>query len=460
MNEGLNMDTNKSFAMSFAEFAEAVSPTGAVNRFPAIGPAPDVYSYSVYMNGPLAATLPVQVQEHTFKDVTLHALTEKLQLNSASARDNLKVAELVAMRSAWMSTVLEASIGQGVQSGQVLEDYTLLTNGMTHPWIVAELNKQRELSSKLWPSLARAGVTKDVIPQETSIGVVLAQDSDFTIQKTHEGEVVTHENRRLNSIPEVGADIMVTYYRGTGQVVDTLEKLTVSPAFIDPFSEDLAVVLNEGQPGTQVILFNSMGSFDKFVKAHGLDESMVQKAMDVRAASPKTSAQLPPRKLVKPPYVDLNSGCLAIDYEEHDVVYSALFGSAKTMASLSKEFDLGAKAIGMAHALEADMAKPGAFASLVNRAEMESEDKLRKGLKYQGYESIEKSGVDGRQYMGKIVAASKLYVAQDIGRRVVVIHDTRTLDKSPAVGDRLTVKFKDGRGQVTDMVKAGKDLGR
>jgi hypothetical protein len=53
-----------------------------------------------------------------------------------------------------------------------------------------------------------------------------------------------------------------------------------------------------------------------------------------------------------------------------------------------------------------------------------------------------------------------MHVAQDVGRRQIVVHDIRSLDKAPDVGDRLNIRFKDGRGAVTDMVKAGKDLGR
>ena len=64
------MATDKSLKtpaeMSFAEFANAVKPSGAVNRFPSIGVGVDVYSYSVYMNGPLAAELPEHAREHAF----------------------------------------------------------------------------------------------------------------------------------------------------------------------------------------------------------------------------------------------------------------------------------------------------------------------------------------------------------------------------------------------------------
>ena len=465
------MATDKSLKtpaeMSFAEFAEAVKPSGAVNRFPSIGVGVDVYSYSVYMNGPLAAELPEHAREHAFKDVTLHALTEKLQLDSGSARDNLKVAELVALRGSWMSAVLEASVGQTRPSAQVSEDYALLTKGMAHPWIAAELKTQRELSSKLQSVLARAALAsshklKDVIPKETSIGRVVAQDLDFTVQQTNEGEMVTHENRRLNAMPTMGSEIMVSYYRGIGQVVNSLENVKVSPLFVDPVSGDLAVVLEDGKGVEQVVLFNSLASFDMFVKAHGVESDLVRQAMDARQASPKPVTPVPERELVKAPYVDARSGCLAVDYKEGGVVYSALFRNAREMMSLANEFDLGAKAIAASKALEVGRWGGSTVAEIEVLSELEentSEAALFAELERLGHQDLQ-DAAEGVSYFGKVVATAPLHVAQHIGRGVVVIHDLRSLDKAAALGDLLTVKFDKGRGQVTDMVKADKDLGR
>lgn len=446
--------------MSFAEFADAMKPSGAVNRFPAIGAGADVYSYSVYMNGPMTAALPEHALEHTYKDVMLHALTEKLQLDSASARDNLKVAEIVAVRGTWMSAVLERSSKTALLD-QVVKDYELLTKGLTHPWIVGELNKQRALTAKLQPALAWAGVAKDVIPRETSVGRVVGQDSDFTFQKTKDGEVVTHENRRLNGTPMMGSEVLVSYYRGTGQVVNSLENMKVSPPFVDPVSNDLAVMLEDGKGVEQVILFNSVVGFGAFVAAHGLEGDLVRQAIDVREASPKAVAALVTRELVKPPYVDIASGCLAVDYREGGVVYSALFRNAAEMASLASEFDLGSKAVAMGKALEDGRRSNTAEPDVAEWKSQASETELRAALKTNGFENYQPSKIDGRSYVGKIVAVSAFHVAQDVGRRVVVIHDTRSLDKAAALGDSLSVKFEGGRGRVTDMVKAaGKDVGR
>ncbi|ART61531.1 hypothetical protein CBP36_21445 (plasmid) [Acidovorax carolinensis] len=450
--------------LPFAEFVKAVQPTGAVSRVPSVNGAADVYTYNVYMNGPLSQELPRYAQEHTHKDVTLQALTEKLQLNPLSARDNLKVAELVSLRSAWMTAVLENSMGPEPHSPEVLRDYTALSEGMNHPWIQEELEKQRGLSAKLGSTLARAGVARDVIPKDVSVGKVVAQTDDFTLQRTQNGEVVTHENRRLQALPAIGADVMVSYYRGSGQVVDQLEKVKFSEPFIDPKTEDLAVRVTSADKDAppRVVLFNNVQSYAQFVEAHGLGERLVQSAFNVRALRPKTEFKAPPRKPVKMPYLDEASNCLAVDYEENEIVYTALFEDAKAMASLSREFNLSAKAIAEAHRLEELQAArqgPGQVAN-VDQELKQSELDMRATLKEQDFALPEKSGAQDRHYMGPVVAVTSMHVAQDIGRRQIVMHDIRTLDKAPAVGDRLNIRFKDGRGAVTDMVTAGKDLGR
>ncbi len=474
--------------MTFTEFAEAMRPSGAINRFPGIGAAADVLTYSVYMNGPTAKDLPRSAQEHTFKDVTLQALTEKLQLNPLSARDNLKVAELVSLRSAWMSVVLDRTMVGVENAREILQDFATVSDGMTHPWITRQLDVQRELSARLGPTLARAGVAKDIVPKEVSVGTVVAQDGDFTLQRTQDGEVVTHENRRLQAIPAVGESVMVSYYRGSGQVVDALDKVKFSDPFIDRDSEDLAVrVTSQTGETPQMVLFNSVQSFDQFVKAHGLDERLVQRAFEARAARPKTEYTAPPRDVLGPPYIDEKSGCLAFDYIEEGITYTAVFESAQAMADRASQYGLGAKFLAegkrveatmldMAHIAAHDRYPPlvesamegvavaestGAWAHLdAQRDVKDSEIDMQHQLSVLGYAFPHKPEAD-RQYMGPIVAVSPLHVAQDIGRRQIVIHDVRNLDKAPAVGDRLNIRVKDGQGIVTDMVKAqDKDLGR
>lgn len=448
------MNTSNGSQLNFADFVAAVQPSGAISRFPSLGGSADVHMYTIYMNGEAGRALPEHAQEHTFKDVTVQALTEKLQLNPLSARDNLKVAELVAVRSAWMSSVLEQNLGQGPHSPQVLADYEALSKGMSHPWIANEIEKQRELSQKLDSSLARSGVAKDVVPREVSVGKVMAQDTDFTMQSTQDGEIVTHENRRLNALPAVGETAMVSYYRGAGQVVEGQAKF--SEPFVDIKTDELAVrVTTDKMQEPQTVLFNNVQNFSQFVKAHGLDERLVQKAFDVRALRPKKEFSPAERTPVKPPYIDTQSNCLAVDYKESGITYTALFNDAQSMSALAREFGLGAKAVAKAHDLMVDLTELQRVGGMdQERSERQSELDIKAMLKNMDYGLADMSGSTDRQYMGPIVAKSSLHVAQDIGRRQIVLHDIRNLDKSPEVGDRMNIQFKGGRGIATDMVKA------
>lgn len=455
---------SKLFEMAFSDFANAVKPSGAVNRFPSIGAGMDVLSYSVYLNGPLAEQLPADVQEHQFKDVMLHALTDKLGLNSESFRDNLKVAEMVTTRNAWMMAVLDASLDQSVSlSDEVKNDYELLTNGMTHPWILDKLELQKMLSLGLQPALDSAGIAvgaavKDRAPGEITVGKVVSQNTDFTVQATVDGEVVTHENRRLGAVPALGQNVTVAYYRGGGQVFESHENLRVSDPFIDTKSGDLAVSLfDEAGHTKQIILFNGLSAFTKFVDAQGLSQVMVGKALDVRDATPKPVIvkPLPKRELVSDVYIDDESGCLAVDYKEKGGEFSVLFENSSAMSAYANDFGLNAENLSFAKFLE----RESGF--IISKDSDKSVDDLATKLRLQGMEisPMEKN----RVYTGRIVADSSLHIAQDIGRGVVVIHDKRDLDKMASTGDKLSVKYEnyEGRGQVTDMVKnQGKDVGR
>jgi hypothetical protein len=283
------IDLKKPFEMSFADFATNAVPSGAVNRLPAVGGEKDVYTYSVYMNGPLADQLSVDAREHEYKDVMLHALTEKVGLDSDSFRDNLKVAEIVATRSAWMSAVLDASLDRSFSlSPCVMADYELLVKGLSHPWIQEQLNEQLALSASLQPVLRGAskvlGVeVKDLAPDSVSNGTIVSQNSGFSVQALTDGEVVTHENRRLQVVPEVGLNVTVAYYRGGGQVLNA-KGLKVSTPHIDPQSGDLAVYVGDGAPVKQLVLFNGMAAYAQFVKAQDLDAGLVPIALELMDA--------------------------------------------------------------------------------------------------------------------------------------------------------------------------------
>ncbi|AMR77971.1 Fic family protein [Cupriavidus nantongensis] len=121
---------------------------------------------------------------------------------------------------------------------------------------------------------------------------------------------------------------------------------------------------------------------------------------------------------------------------------------------------------GWAHgvAVEPGLVAPDPDTGLVvadeDRETKQSEEDVRAAAEAGRYIVSGKSGAEDRQYIGPIVAVSTLHVAQHIGRRQVVIHDTRLLDRVPAKGERLDVKFKGGHGTVLDMDKAGKEIDR
>jgi Fic family protein len=115
---------------------------------------------------------------------------------------------------------------------------------------------------------------------------------------------------------------------------------------------------------------------------------------------------------------------------------------------------------GWSHGVGTDGPGPAADLADAEHETEQSEKKIRAALVADGYTVSEKSGEKDHQHFGPVVAVSSLHVAQDAGRRQAVIHDIRTLDRVPALGDRIHVKFKDGRGSVTNMLQLDKDLGR
>lgn len=98
---------------------------------------------------------------------------------------------------------------------------------------------------------------------------------------------------------------------------------------------------------------------------------------------------------------------------------------------------------------------------LSNQLSADSEVQLRGVLSELGYENIAPAKTDGvYSYSGQVVAVSSMHIAQDAGRRKIVIHDTRILNKVADVGERLDVQIKDGRGRVTTIAPLDRGLGR
>lgn len=391
----------KPHEMPFTEFVNAMQPTGAVNRLPRIGAGDDVLTYSVYMNGPLASALPEDARDHHYKDVMLHALTEKLGLNSESWRDNMKVAEIVAVRSSWMSAVLEATMGRGedavVLRDDVVRDYEALTKGLSHPWLKEQVQLQQQLSRKLTPVLRDAesvahGALNERAPDTVNKGVVLSQSLDFTVQAVGNGDVVAHENQKLGAVPPVGADVVVSYYRGQGQVFPNMKDLDVSPPFIDPKSNHLGVLISDkAGEHEQMVLFNNIKEFEKFVGAQGLPYALVNDALKLK---------------------DVKSMAPAVE--------NPLEKEANAVEKLMARVMNSAQALG----IRLDQDKVSAL--------------LEEGKQADGL------------FVGKVVSVDErlglVYQSQGMGKGVVLRADS--LSKVPNVGDVATITMKNGRGGV------------
>jgi hypothetical protein len=442
------------YEMSFTEFAENVKPSGAVNRTAPVAGVDDYLSYTVYLNGPLASGFPPDIQEQTFKDVMVHALTKDLGLNHQSFRDNLKVVELVTVREAWMASVLALTPELSkTLSEEVLNDFETLNAGLMHPWVLAELNKQRAMTKGLKPALDAAALkvgadVKDKTPNQFTNGIVLSSNSDFTVQAANNGEIVTHENRRLVAIPEVGQNISVAYYRGAGQVFESHENIKVTDPYLDKETGALAVMLlNENGAPKQVLLFSGLSPYDQFIKAQNLDKGLLDIAFEVLDKKPKVEIPKPiiKRELLSDIYVDDISGCLAVDYSENGAKFSVVFSNAEAIEAYAKDYGFKESNLSLARKLESghnEITIDDVFTSL---------EDIKNKLAAEGASEYVKPDVESRRYVGRVAGESSLHVAQDIGRKVMIIHDKRHLDKLPEVGDRMTIEYKDGRGTVTEM---------
>lgn len=351
---------------NFTDFANAVQTSGAANKLPMFGGI-ESKTYSVYIDGKVADSLPASAREQEFKDITLHALTDKLGLDSESFRDTLRVGEVVAVREAWMQGTRAVmhdrekfSLLSEADKDAIDNDYRLLAAGLDHPWIQDQLLQQQQQSRNLNQMLLELPETDrkaaaDRVPDEVTRGTIVSQTQDFTMQSNSSGELVTHENRRLGAIPELGKDVTVTYYRGSGQVFENVKDMTVGDPYIDKDTQDLAVKISdkEGQL-KQVVLFNGVASFAKFAQEQQLPENMTEKAVEARIQTPKVIPPLdkPEREAVTGIYVDPKSQSLALDYTESGARNTILFGSALAVEKNAKAFDIQPTQIAQAYALE------------------------------------------------------------------------------------------------------------
>lgn len=357
---------------SFSEFAENVKVSAAVNRVHA-GFNGDMKSYSVYLSGTMADQVPASVREQEFNDVTLEALTERLGLKTESFRDVLRVGELVAVRQAWMQGTLEAMQDTERYAftekdrESINEDYGLLLEGMDHPWLQDQLLDQQGLSRNLGQWLQEVEPEKRSaiearVPDEVTRGQIVSQNTDFTLQSMANGELVTHENRRLSHLPTVGADVTVTYYQGSGQVFENDKNLSVGAPYVDSKTQDLAIpITDKAGELKQVVLFKGVAAFAKFVEEQGLSASLTEQAIAARIASPKVAAQpdRDTRQTLTGIYVDPQTQGLAVDYREGNTRNTVVFGSAKTMEAQAKSYGIEQAQVSQAYALESAQSERG-----------------------------------------------------------------------------------------------------
>lgn len=440
------------YDLTFPDFAEAIVPSGGMNRWPQLGQSKEVVTYTVNMNGDAAAQLPQSGRDHEYRDVAVHALTEKLGLDQHSFRDNVKVAELLALRHAYLSTILEASIPNAIKP-EIYEEYNRVSDGFTHPWLQEQLHAQRVYDIALKPVLEAASKTIGPVSAEraaagVSHGEIVSQNDTFTIQSLGGGVVVAHENRRLENVPQIGENVTVAYYRGRGQVVANMQDLRIGEPYINKESNDLAVNLVDADGGIKhVVMFNSMAMLNEFAAEHQLGRGFVIKAMDAREAVPKNSPAQPAREPIGEPYLDGSTGSLAIDYAENAMRYTAVFAGADELTKSALAQKLSPEAISKASAIDTEM-----------RAQADA--RVAHSLDVLGNvtagQAVKLPETKGGRYSGQVLADTGVHIVQDRGRNEVVVHDKRLLDKVPMVGESFTAEYKAGRAEVS-IRQASKD---
>lgn len=431
--------------LSFPAFAEAIRPSGGMSRWPQLGQAKEVVSYTVSMNGDAATQLPETARDHEYRDVAIHALTEKLGLDPLSFRDNVKVAELLALRHAYLSNILEASIPNAIQP-EIYEEYNRVSDGFTHPWLQDQIQAQRTYDHLLKPALEEAAKAIGPVSGEraaagVSHGAIVSQNENFTVQSLGNGVVVAHENRRLEHVPAIGEDVTVAYYRGRGQVIANIQSLRIGEPYIDKDTNDMAVNLVDGANNVKhVVMFNSMAMLNEFATEHELGRGFVLAAMDAREASPKQTRSQPSREPIGDPYLDPLTGTLAVDYAENAMRFTAVFAGADDLvksplgARLSQQSVQKANAIAADMRLQADVHVARSFEALKTAT---------------AGRDVKPADTKTGRYSGVAIADTGVYVVQDRGRNEVTIHDKRLLDKVPVLGETFTAEYKGGRGEVS-----------
>lgn len=442
--------------MRFAEFAAAAVPMAAANRMPQVGKAAEVLTYHVYFNGPAARGLPAGANEYLYNDVTLHKLTEALGLDSSNFRDNQRVAEVVALRSAWMAAVLAAAADRTVRLSPVVEgDYEALA-AAKHAWVAEQVREQLARDRELLSVMRDAGATEGGavrdggVPEAVNRGSIVARSDGFTVQQVQPGVVVAHENDRLSVQAAVGDQVTITYYRGQGQVVGNVRASEIVGPFLDEETQDLAVRII-GSNGDHLVLFHGVAPFRQFVESEGLAEALVASAVDVMATRAERGVAPPPvREAVSGVFIDETSGALAANYREGGVAYTVLFGSAKDVRARGEEFGLPASAVEQAE---------GLYRTALNHGEdfaknVQASHAMARQAAAERFAAVHLARGNGGRYAGPIVAETAFHVVQDIGRGEAVVHNKLHLTRVPEINAKATIVYERGQGRVAERTRA------
>lgn len=460
--------------LGIAEFVEQVRPSGSVIRMPGVN-GDEILTYEVFLNGKAAKALGPELERQQFPSELLNGFVEKLGLDQLSFRDTSKVAELLAVRNAWQRAVhmglqLENALGERQQlSPKVVRDWKGVSD-LSHPWIKQVLQDRQVMLSQLKPALKTASIimgveVKDRPPEEVNKGTIVSQNGAFTIQDVGGGEVVTHTNKQLQTLPRVGDSATISYYRGQGQVfVD--KEVSISKPFLHHDYNDLAIEVTDTQNGRkQTLLFGGISAFAHFAAANKLERSAVEAAIEVMAEKSERQNVRAPREPILPVGIDPQSGAISLQYREKNVVYTALFATEAQLRERAGDFDLKHDDPALVlpdNVRPLERSGPNAMSQALMDSEARAKSLLRDGE--QRFTDVVLPKRDpGGPFSGPVIAQSDLHVVQDLGKGRAILHSKLDLDKVPAEGDRISVFYKSGRGSVETKplgLTQGRDQGR
>ncbi|MDH2918870.1 MAG: hypothetical protein PXX73_06730 [Sideroxydans sp.] len=205
-----NMTSKKPHEMTFIQFAQAISPGWSTRvKFPLKDGLCDPKwitsvwdstengtDYGVYWhNQALANQLPSDAQRYRFDDFFLHPFTEKLGLNPSVSADNVKAAQLLATRNAWIAAIQDyygqysPNLGITMLSRGAAAEYLLLTSGVIHPWMEKEVRlyiteqKEKKLQEA---NIPKAPIEMSSNPNWPNTQVIYARTSEPTAQQRAE----------------------------------------------------------------------------------------------------------------------------------------------------------------------------------------------------------------------------------------------------------------------------------